>query len=53
MWLRLGIKVECALLSPEESVCVLGWKHDVNPVMTFPIKRRINTELYIDRTAAF
>jgi len=23
-----------------------------NPVMTFPIKKRINTSLFIDRTAA-
>jgi len=25
---------------------------DANPVMTIPIKKRINTELFIDRTAA-
>jgi len=25
---------------------------DANPVMTFPIKKRINNELFIDRTAA-
>jgi len=29
-----------------ESVCE-------NPVMTVPIKKRINTELFIERTAAF
>jgi len=25
---------------------------DENPVMTFPIKKRINTELFIDKSAA-
>jgi len=31
---------------------VVWRKNYENPVMTFPIKNRINTELFIDRTAA-
>jgi len=41
------------MLWPEEYVNVRMREHVENPVMTFLIKKRINTEPSIDRTAAF
>jgi len=39
------------MLWPEEAEWV-GFEIKENPVMTFPIKNSINTELFIDKTAA-
>jgi len=39
------------VLWSEERMCE-GWVCLENPVMTFPIKKRINTELFIERMAA-
>jgi len=39
-------------LWPEESVSVGSESVCESPVMVFPIKKRIHTELFIDRTAA-
>jgi len=45
------IVLASTVLWSEESSQDGSWKNE-NPVMSFPIKRRINTDLFIDRMAA-
>jgi len=49
--IQININIsECGAVVLKERVC---WDEGSceNPVMTFPIKKRINTELFIDRMA--
>jgi len=40
------------MLWSEENVCIWDERMCENPVMTYPTRKRISTELLIDRTAA-